>query len=516
MDPPLRLSLTISGGASLGAYEAGAAAAIVTAVQALAGEDGTDAAIDAVGGASAGALVALSAAHCLLDGIDPVAVMRAAWVETVSLQRLRDRRLRAPLDVERLRDVIPSLLDPRDDVGRPAHRTGSRQDRPVALHVALTGLAGLSYPIEGVRDRPARGMTFSDWGSFELQPGGGLDQVTEPTGRAPLDFVLASAAHPGAFPPRLLDRREDAELYRRRGIDSLPDSGCLWYTDGGLLQEAPVRQVIAAALRADASERRVHLLIDPRSEDPSGATRWTDPERDPAWHEALQRALEILPAQAVYDDLRRVESENERIAWIDTLADDLAGDLAPGAAGALARAIERAGGEPGDRDDTVALLRQTLYAVAGLTGKRPATVDVISPLVLSEDDSRDVADLLAGELLGDFGGFLSRELRASDFALGYESAVRWLADGLERSGVGADATGRAIDAVERARKEGLDEVHRGRAGVSDVPLRARLELARVVVHAVRVVASDALGGREGLAGPARRLLDRMRSAGGSS
>ena len=32
--------------------------------------------------------------------------------------------------------------------------------------------------------------------------------------------------------------------------------------------------------------------------------------------------------------------------------------------------------------------------------------------------------------MGDFGGFLSRELRASDFALGYESALAWLDQGL--------------------------------------------------------------------------------------
>ncbi len=66
--PPLRLSLTLSGGASLGAYEAGAAAALALAVRHLDQQQGQEASIDAIGGASAGALVAMFTAHALLEG----------------------------------------------------------------------------------------------------------------------------------------------------------------------------------------------------------------------------------------------------------------------------------------------------------------------------------------------------------------------------------------------------------------------------------------------------------------
>ena len=69
--PPLRLSLTLSGGASLGAYEAGAAAALALAVRHLDQGDDQEASIDAIGGASAGALVALFTAYALLEGLDP-------------------------------------------------------------------------------------------------------------------------------------------------------------------------------------------------------------------------------------------------------------------------------------------------------------------------------------------------------------------------------------------------------------------------------------------------------------
>ena len=53
---------------------------------------------------------------------------------------------------------------------------------------------------------------------------------------------------------------------------------------------------------------------------------------------------------------------------------------------------------------------------------------MISPLILADDD--DPKSLLAGEFMGDFGGFLSEELRASDFKLGYEAATAWLERGL--------------------------------------------------------------------------------------
>ena len=81
----LRISVTVSGGAALGAYEAGAMAALLSGVQCFL-EDGDDRIrVDAVGGASAGAIVALLAAHVLTEGLDPVEVLHAAWVEMVSL-----------------------------------------------------------------------------------------------------------------------------------------------------------------------------------------------------------------------------------------------------------------------------------------------------------------------------------------------------------------------------------------------------------------------------------------------
>jgi hypothetical protein len=501
---------------------------VLVAVHHLVHEEEAEVTVDAIGGASAGSIVALCAAHCLLEGIDPVHLMHEAWVEGVSLELLEGRDSRAPLGFDRMREKVPELLDPTDGNGGPAHRLGWRQASPITLHVGLTGLQGLTYPIRGLRsERPISAATYADWRRFELEPGGGVRQLVEPEGRAPLDFVFASSAHPGGFAPRLLDRSEDEEGYRSRGIDSFPESGQLWYTDGGLLQSQPVGRVLAAAQRPDREDeeaRHLKILIDPRSEAPSASPHWSDPELEPTWQAGLARALAILPAQILYEDLRRIEKDNYRLAWAGQLIEELAPHLGDDAREALRRVVDRIdrdrqglrSDEPGrdtgrsdDGADAEDLLRRAAGEIGGLLGKRHVEVDVISPLVLT-DEAGDVAGLLAGELIGDFGGFLSRDLRASDFGLGYESALAWARDGLGDCGLGEDAAERAATAVENARPYRWEDVERGEAGLGDLSLRARLQLGRLGLRAARVLAAGALDVRSRMPDPVGRVLDGVR------
>lgn len=534
MATSIRLSLTLSGGASLGAYQAGATAALLRAVRHIEQDEEDRVVVDAIGGASAGAIVGLSAAYALLEGIEPSQLLRGAWVDGVSLELLRGSGGRAPLTFDRLRDQVPDLLEPRDEAGEPAHRLDWRQEHPISLHVALTGLGGLSYPIQALRhESPITGATYSDWGRFDLQPGGGLDQVLEPEGKAPIDFVLASSSHPGGFAPRAIDRSDDAEGYRARGVENFPDSGTLWYTDGGLLQSQPLGRVIALAEAAARDEgddsARVHLLIDPRSEDPEGSHEWSEPDYDPSWQVGLARALAILPSQVLYEDLRRIEKDNSRLGWADQLVEALVPHLGDGAGDALRKVIEEIDSARGelrsdepevedsryrDHDDENAqLLRRAIDEISGLAGEREVAVDVISPLVMADEEpGGSVTSLLAGELIGDFGGFLSKELRASDFGLGYESVVKWLPDALRRAGIDDDAADRTVAAVKEGRLYDLEEVHRGSAELGDLPWRARLELARQGLQTARVLASGAADMRQltdRLNGVGRRLRDAL-------
>jgi predicted acylesterase/phospholipase RssA len=296
-------------------------------VRYLDAEEDQEVTVDAIGGASAGALVSFFTAHALLEGLDPEALLHETWVERVTLPLLRAKDSNALLSFDELRERVPEVL--ASDGPAAADRDGIeyRQGRPLALHVQVTGLRGLAYSIQGLRqDAPVTGATYADWGRFELRPAGGSRQMLEPEGRSPLDFVLASAASPGGFAPELLDRRPDVPTYEQHGIEGFPDSGHLWYTDGGLLGARPLGRVIAAGEElhgVDEGARRLHVLIDPRSENAALDT-WSDPDAEPSWQTGASRALAILSEQSLFDDMRRIAEENARIEWVERLSERLA------------------------------------------------------------------------------------------------------------------------------------------------------------------------------------------------
>jgi predicted acylesterase/phospholipase RssA len=508
----LSLTLTLSGGASLGAYEAGATAAVLEATNALR-EHGEDVAVDAFGGASAGALVAMFAAHAQTNRIDPVWLLKEAWVERVSLGLLKGRGLRSPLGFETLRDRIDELLDPRDDAGRPAHRrSGSADDHAVGLHVALTGLRGLHYQVDGLGElNPVQAATYADWGGFTLGPEGGTSAIREPAGRSILDFVLASASNPSAFAPRALDRSDDIDGYQHNGIQDFPSSGHLWYTDGGTLQVEPIGRVLTAARKARESagrsdpERHLTLLVDPRSETPSRSDAWAREDSRPSWVAGIARTLAIIPAQILYDDLRRVEKMNSRQIWAERLVATLSPHLDDGAGGDLAELAEQITAEqnemrasppddarpgPPSEASTTELVQYVLAQLASLDRKYKTEVDVISPLLLAEEDEAHVSGLLAGEILGDFGGFLDRSLRESDFLLGCDCTLRWLPDNLRRLGLSDEAADHAVRAVESRVPDRWHHRNRGKAALEDLPWRARVGLARLILRMTAVLSKD--------------------------
>src|SRR5687768_10334902 len=86
----LRVSLTLSGGASLGAFQAGAVAALLVGFGHARCKEDADIRVDAIGGASAGSLVGLLAAFSLLEGADGPKLLSRGWVEEVDLEMLEE------------------------------------------------------------------------------------------------------------------------------------------------------------------------------------------------------------------------------------------------------------------------------------------------------------------------------------------------------------------------------------------------------------------------------------------
>lgn len=502
---PVRLTVVLSGGASLGAYHAGVLAGLVTARNAVA--DPGRLRIDAIGGASAGALVGLLGAWAIAAGRDPVRMLREAWVERVDIDLLRGEDGRAPLDFDRLRERFVELLD-------EAPSSGAIRDE-LTVQVSLTGLRGMTYPVRGLRGADSiRAATYADWFAQRLGADVILADVTEPVDASLLDAALASAANPGGFAPRLLDRTTHRDLYEQHGIEDLPEPLTLWFSDGGLVQSEPVGRVVGMAEGSEAAQR-VAVLVDARSEDPGAVEEWSDPERAPHWVAGLQRGLAILPAHEIYEDLRRLERDNARLRWVERLTEELVGHLDESARGGLrtvlaeiaeAEAHRRpAGHRPGlerpDGDTLDAHLRAALGELAGVRGKEQVEADVITPLLLL-DEGASATTLLAGEILGDFGGFLDRSLRASDFDLGYASAHAWVRDGLARTDLSDEDVAAAVVAVERAHSVDWRRTNRGGVAPADLGHRARAAGARLGLQLLRVTLAE-LTGVERLAEPVR-------------
>jgi predicted acylesterase/phospholipase RssA len=466
---PLRITMTFPGAASLGAFQAGAAAAISVVVHSLR-RQGREVRIDAVGGASAGSIVAMLLCHCLLSGRDAPTLLHSAWVDEVDIDLLRGGGAHAPLAFDDLQERLRSFLEepsekPNDAARHEPLSTG------ITFDVALTSLLGFSSRVVEAGGRNST-LTYVDWRRYQLEPNGGMSQLLEPPGGSLLEAVLVSASHPGAFAPRTLGRNPASASHEQRPLTNVDGDGRSWYTDGGLIGTHPIGRILEAARdRADGTPAtRLHLVVDPRSSGPSGNESWADPDASKTWIDGMRRALSVLPTQALHDDIRSIATVNERLDRLDAAVDDLAERL----------------GDAGEAVDRGAL-REQLAPIGGLTGKERVDVEMISPLMEVTGGERGVNDLLAGDFIGAFGGFLDRSIRASDFALGWRSVATWAPDALRRHRVdpseieqlGADLeladagdwTGDLMDgdAVDR-----LDWSDRWKIGVLGV------EIARVV------------------------------------
>ena len=210
----LRIALTLPGEASLGAFQAGAASALVVGVQGLGASAPERVRVDVMTGTSSGSLTAVLAAHALLTGRDPVDALWRAWVTEPTIEALRGRDGRAPLTLERAREVATELLFARAPVAAAAQTT------PVMVNFALTSLRGFNYLIRqfaqpAVEDTAA--VYHLDWAEHELDADTDWAAVVRVGDR----LGLAS----GRFPAHTArSRRTEGGIRaeRRQGLPRLP------------------------------------------------------------------------------------------------------------------------------------------------------------------------------------------------------------------------------------------------------------------------------------------------------
>jgi predicted acylesterase/phospholipase RssA len=445
----LNLAVIVPGAVALGAYEAGALAALLRLVRRSQGQM----VVDTIVGASAGSITGTLLAHALLTGASED-VFEDLWVEQASLDVLlkgkrRPGSVRAPLSAELLEDWARSTL------AESARVPGDRQVGPIALVMSIANLRGLRYRFAQSRPdaapRSVSADTFRDVRSFVVD--------TETAWEPILETAVASSANALAFSPRSLLRRRSEY---GASVEFPGDEASFWYTDGGTVYNVPIGFAIDAVFspadvglaegtreRDRPPARRLFLLIHPH---PDAAPSQWPVTGDPTFRNTAIRAFSLATTQSVYDDLRQAEKMNTRIAARRELQRRLEqllpspqepdnpmspviralGEAAWERKQQVRRAIDK---EPSDslaeelasrghRPDTDQdILDYVLDESTGTAGKEVVQIEVVSPEL--ESGERPVGDLLAGELLGHFFGFTVKKARQSDFGLGYRNFRAW-------------------------------------------------------------------------------------------
>jgi len=502
--------MMLPGAVSLGAYEGGALAAILVAVQEARGE----LVIDSMATASAGSITGLIACRALLCGADPVALMSGTWVDMPSLENLKTHDPISPLSMDKLATAATKLLDP--DEGVPDGPSSIyRQDESVTLSMAVTVLGGLTYQLTLLEDpstdiTPIEAQTYLDWYRVTLDPGAGAENFL-----AAVNGALASGSTPVGFPPRLMVRDDPATVnaYRSAGIVEPPNNWTMWDSDGGDIDNAPFGRLIdlIEAAPTEPGDNRAIVMLQMDSPQVTVGGQWFDPDPShvPTWTSTLLRVNHIRQNQSIYEDLRRLEKTNARIGWIKMVGEHLqagldhsVSDLSPdqrqqvlqGVAKALSDASEQMNSDAsnireaigipakslGPSTDPPPTLVDVLERAAGFSGKQQIKVEVVTP----DPSKGSAASQLAGEFLFHFGGFFDVAFRRSDFALGFENARDWLGRFLPNHVTNAD---QVVAAVARRYEELGWTPNEGGAGPLKLSLKEDAEGAALILHILHVL-----------------------------
>ena len=513
----LRLAVVFPGAASLGSYEAGAAFELARCAM-LARQLQSDKppfVIDVVVGSSAGAITGALLAYIILTDGDP-SWLYHAWVTHPQLHELMlVSELNSVFSMKRLFDLSCELLA---DV-EPSHCPDDVNLRYVAM---LTNLTPLHYriPILEGFGRPLLASTNRDWKAMVLTRLGTLTPHGQYSWRYVANVALSSAAFPAAFPAQRLERNAMEYIANHVWLDAGGREVIMFdFIDGGVMHNCPIGMAFDALYEPhriglvdqepidDTNAKRLIAVISPRAQTPMP----TKPAcaLQPLMIDVLMSVLSArFNVNDIFDDLRGAQKLNSRIRWktillermkkwldenpqvvdsfFDALKDvraEIDEDLKHIRAQRFCFDEHKRDGEDknksgenthhnGDVESAIGLLKAVLDKVSGTTGKREVRIDLVSPFLLSDIGTPD--ELLCGEALGHFAGFLSRRFRENDFQVGAECVRKWLCELDELD----DSLREKINEEQRTIKVWSEKIERRNDG-SIIPIRERKHLGEV-------------------------------------
>jgi len=506
-----KIALVLGGSGSLGTYAAGA---VTELFRALSDEhSGGSAPIGVMAGVSSGGLNAALAARALVVNPSLVPWIRTFWIRGMDIEVLLNQKRSSRsslLDVSALEKMSRALIaaEPASD-----DRSSSLLAQPFELGMTLTSLHGVTRRA-GSRSRddgapPCAERLYDDWVAFRLSP---EDAAGAPVWQDVLQAAVAATSFPPAFPARRLERP--------RGHPSgstAEDGGAIdmWYGDGGLLANEPLRLAKRLVVRTGTPEDDWrYVVVDPTfgpaaQSDPGGAAPPTSFAR------VAGLLAKALPEHGSSGDRLRAAATNDRLALVHALIGRLPEIAAPltdpeefelsRSVGELAEQVCEArladsGGGRGrspargraGADPVLELLEESLARVErrharvlARIGSRAARSRLAKLIFLIEasaglDDKEALAihtiaprRRLAGDFLGGFGGLFCREWREADFAAGRRDARQLLETAMadltsyepdEESAYDVPELDTSMDALEPDRRRVLDRVIEAEVG----------------------------------------------------
>lgn len=447
-----KIAVTMAGGVSLGAYEAGVVTELLHALETRNREHGDELELDVMTGGSAGSLTsALVARIMMYDLPGRRRHLFDAWVDNTDIRGLLGPGPANALFSKALIRSVSARYVTEGDLEVVQRATFAPEE--LRLTFSLSNMSGVDYalpffqPLQGER---FVSTLFSDQKSFLLKRDAGREQW-----QSVVEHAIASGNFPVAFAPQALKRVQSDY----RGAEKLRlFEDTLAFLDGGIFNNEPLREAIAQARDADGGvidEERLFLLIDPQIDRSRAAE--IDPEETLRRH--VLRLVAIVVGESQARDWLRTERVNRELRWRDelvsaladllaatpvTAAEPLVGELDRQAGevmrakrgrfpdryegGYVGRSLERVRQKHASQYQRLAGddARQRIFErlvflinnVAGLQNKA-----VVQPVLIGSDPTKTAGDQLAG-----FGGFFDRDWRAHDFRQGRIQAHEILRD----------------------------------------------------------------------------------------
>lgn len=450
------MALVISGAVSLGSYEAGALVKLIRAARLSQKPDykGPRIFIDTIAGASAGAMTGAMLAYCLLFGVREE-ILYQVWVKDIDLRKIENRfRPDSILSNACIKEIAEKYLKNPGGLSRGDINRENIQNCPVRLAISLTNLNGRQFNIplraSGGKPDSFKAVTYKDWVYYDLIPGNWRDSTWDNIKQA----ARASGAFPAAFAP--------VKVRRKTGTCEKEIKEFL-YTDGGVLNNKPLGLAVDAVFSPHslgmpenagtpvdlpARGRRYFVLVQPGADETKALK---DNDGGSAAEVGFDSLFTIPRHQSIYEDLKKIEKINQHIFWNESFLSELKKkvlgadkncfngledvlrnkiremleykkNIAPESRKEIYGFQKQRELLDESEPDLIRYFRLYVNLIGRLRGKEQIYFSIIRPV----KESGMEKEILAGEFLEHFGGFLSEELRRNDFALGYRNANDWL------------------------------------------------------------------------------------------